>query len=279
MGIGEIGSSITYPGSQKTPSAAEGFRAAKESFEKAHELTSENIKKEDDWRKMTDKDWEKVVDHVDKYIDAQKEELERLKELQEEAAMKMAAEAPADMRSIAASKASLDVAATGISTEGFVSDESTLEKESWTYEMATDDQTILATAKMANEYADDMITKSQEIALTDETTVGISNTGDVKECASLKDKDEEKKTWIITAFTEQGIMCKECTKGGESRDLWNLEYKNPGDCKKVWDFLARFDKDADLKFSGTKSFWEDFLAGKISDDELSALVDKTNAEK
>ena len=36
-----------------------------------------NIKKEDDWRKMTDKDWEKVVDHVDKYIDAQKEELER----------------------------------------------------------------------------------------------------------------------------------------------------------------------------------------------------------
>ena len=47
MGIGEIGSSITYPGSQKTPSAAEGFRAAKESFEKAHELTSENIKKEE----------------------------------------------------------------------------------------------------------------------------------------------------------------------------------------------------------------------------------------
>ena len=75
--------------------------------------------------------------------------------------------------------------------------------------------------------------------------------------------DGNKKVWTITAFGEDGIICTQCTVGGESRELWRLDYKNSGDAQKVWDFLARFDKDEDLKFAGSQKFWEDFLTGNV----------------
>ena len=59
---------------------------------------------------------------------------------------------------------------------------------------------------------------------------------------------------------EQGIICNKCV-GGKTEKLWTLDYKNTGDYKKVWDFIDRFEKDTDLKFSGDRSFWEDFLVG------------------
>ena len=52
------------------------------------------------------------------------------------------------------------------------------------------------------------------------------------------------------------------------KELWRIDYKNSDDYKKVWDFLGKFDKDADLKFSGEKSFWEDFLSDKIDVEEV-----------
>lgn len=249
------------------------FVTAVDVYKESHKLTPDNIKHEDDWRKMSDKEWDKIVEHLDKYLDAAKEELENLKEKQEEAAQKMAAEAPAGMKAIFASQAALKVAANGFMGNVSGTDASELEKQSWTYEMETDDQVILAKAKMANERASDMLTKSQEIALMGDTTEGISDVGTVKECAAAKD-DEEKKTWIITAYTEQGIMCRECTKGGESKELWSIEYKNPGDYKKVWDFLGRFEKDSSFEFAGNRSFWIDFLAGRVSEEELDSMVEK-----
>ncbi|MGN0376973.1 MAG: hypothetical protein ACI4ED_04990, partial [Suilimivivens sp.] len=110
----------------------------------------------------------------------------------------------------------------------------------------------------------------QELALTGDTTVGISEAENAKECATLDENDEKKKTWTITAFTEQGIICSECTDG-VTRELWKIEYENQEECQKVWDFLGRFDKDADLKFAGSKSFWEDFLAGKIDEQQVNTL--------
>lgn len=49
-----------------------------------------------------------------------------------------------------------------------------------------------------------------------------------------------------------------------------MKYKNPEDAEKVWDFLARFDKDADLKFAGSKEFWENFLS---EDADVEKLLD------
>ena len=211
----------------ETLSAADVFKMLKDTMLEAHKLTKENIKKEDDFRKMSEDQWDKLIAYVDKYIDDRKKELERLKELQEEAIMKGAASAPADTKTIAASKAALIAAANGIVGE-----------------------------------APDVLSKAQELALTGDTTTGISETENAKECATLDESDEKKKTWTITAFTEQGIICSECTDG-VTRELWRLEYKNPEDCQKVWDYLGQFDKDDDLKFAGSKSFWEAFLSGEI----------------
>lgn len=270
----EYSSSYCYNMSgEKKPNPQEAFQMAKSAMEEAHKLTPDNIKHEDDWRKMSDNEWDKLVEHVDKYLDAAREEFETIKEKQEEAARKMAAEAPAGMKSIIAAQAALKVAANGFMGNVADTDTVELEKQSWTYEIETDDQVILAEAKMANEKAADMLTKSQEIALMGDTTEGISEVGTVREYARAKE-DEEKKTWIITAFTDHGIMCKECTKGGESRDLWSIEYKNPGDYKKVWDFLDRFEKDSSFEFAGNRSFWIDFLAGRVSEEELDSMVEK-----
>ena len=211
----------------ETLSAADVFKMLKDTMLEAHKLTKENIKKEDDFRKMSEDQWDKLIAYVDKYIDDRKKELERLKELQEEAIMKGAASAPADTKTIAASKAALIAAANGIVGE-----------------------------------TPDVLSKAQELALTGDTTTGISETENAKECATLDESDEKKKTWTITAFTEQGIICSECTDG-VTRELWRLEYKNPEDCQKVWDYLGQFDKDDDLKFAGSKSFWEAFLSGEI----------------
>ena len=211
----------------ETLSAADVFKMLKDTMLEAHKLTKENIKKEDDFRKMSEDQWDKLIAYVDKYIDDRKKELERLKELQEEAIMKGAASASADTKTIAASKAALIAAANGIVGE-----------------------------------APDVLSKAQELALTGDTIAGISETENAKECATLDESDGKKKTWTITAFTEQGIICSECTDG-VTRELWRLEYKNPEDCQKVWDYLGQFDKDDDLKFAGSKSFWEAFLSGEI----------------
>lgn len=166
-------------------SAEDVFKIRKEAIVEEHMLTPDNIKKEDDWREMDNEQWDKLIEHIDKYIENYKEELENMEELQKEAAMKSAAEAPADMKALAASKAALRVAVNGMTGECPDVDVSYLEKLSWTYDMETDDQIILAKAKMANEFAPDMLSKSQELALFGDTTAGIGEVENAKESRRL----------------------------------------------------------------------------------------------
>ena len=235
------------------------FKKLIDNFIEEHKLTKDNIKNEEDWRKMSDEQWDQLIEHIDKYIDDFKEELEHKAELQKEAIMKSTANAPADRKASAASKAALHAVTNGIVGEAPDDDASSLEKSSWTYDLQTGDQVVLATAKMANEFAPAVLTKAQELALTGNTTAGISESENVRECASLDENDEKKKTWTITAFTEQGIICSQSTDG-VTKELWRIEYKNPGDYRKVWDFLDTLDKDSDMTFAGSKSFWENFIA-------------------
>ena len=269
-GVNNMGANAPYTGSKKRELRAdEAFKKAVDEILEASKLTKDNIKK-DDWREMSDEEWDKLMEHIDKYVDEHKRTLEEMKKIQEEAAIKKAAEAPANMRAIAAADAALKAAANGVVEGGCENVETLRERESWTYDMKTDDQVILATAKMANEYADDMMTKSQEFAITDTTSTGITNVSEIMECAKVYE-DEEEKVWVITVFTKEGITCKKGKAGGALEELWSIKYENPGDYKRVWDFLERFDKDADLKFADDKKFWEDFLAGRISDSKLNEL--------
>ena len=223
--------------------------------------TPEQVKRQDDWREMNDEQWDKLMEYIDLYIDEFKEELERKKEEQEEAAKKAMAYAPADRRALAVAKAMLRARTNGLTEGGADSEASHLEKISWTYDIKTEDQVVLATAKLANEFAPDMISRAQEIALTGDTSEGIRRIKGGMESASLEEDEKNGKTWIIIEYTAEGMICKQY-KDGKIKELWRLEYRDPGEAEMVWDFLAGLDQDADLKFANSQKFWEDFLTEK-----------------
>lgn len=244
----------------------QSFSESLAQYKERHKLTKDNID-ETDWRYMPDKQWDKLLEGVDNYIDDFKENLKLMKEKQEEAANKAAAQAPSSERAIAAANAALRVAANGfVSGVTVASDSKEIEESSWTFDMKTEDQDILTRAKASNEMAAGALTKTQELLLTGSTSQGVSEASDTKEAASLKENDDDA-TWTITAFTPDGIICSEF-KNGERHELWSINYNKSGDCKRVWDFLDRFDKDTDLKFASDKSFWEAFLAGNVDEDSI-----------
>ena len=92
------------------------FREAVQKFHDDNQLTAQELKEEKDWREMTDEEWDKMLEGVDEYIDAFKERLRLLKEMQDEAAQKAVLEADSDMRATAASEAVLSAAANGLGT-------------------------------------------------------------------------------------------------------------------------------------------------------------------
>lgn len=238
-------------------------------YKESHKLAAKELKEDKDFRDMSVDEWDKMLEGVDKYIDAYKERLKKMKEMQEKAAQKAAMKASPDMRTIAASKAALHVAAYGF--EGTLSSEDPsvgLEKN-WTKNLATEDQIILRTAKAAQKMENMAMPKYQELMLLGDTTVGVERAEGVTECATASEDENNKKVWTITAFTAQGIVSKKY-QDGKIISHWEMKYKNPEDAEKVWDFLARFDKDADLKFAGSKEFWENFLS---EDADVEKLLD------
>lgn len=234
-----------------------------------YELTADDLE-DKDWRDMSDKEWEKLLGSFDKNIEAVKDKIKKLKEIQEEAASKAAANAPAGQKANAAASAALGAAANGFVSGAKTDDAKWIEENSWTYDMKTEDQTILHKAAIANEKAQDALTmmqdsftKSQEVMLTGDTTEGISKTGSTTECASCDDESGEK-IWTITAFTEQGIICKqfnEKTGMAAGTLLWKIDYKTPADYRKVMDYLENEKQENVLRSAKDKAFWEKLLWG------------------
>lgn len=235
------------------------FSEAVQNFKNANLLTAQELKADRDWREMSDEEWEKVLADVDEYIDAFKKQLKKKKEMQEEAAQKAAMEADSDMRATAASSAALGVVANGLgcTAEGDAEDGADYEKN-WTKNLKTDDQTILRTAQVAQDMEKMAMSKLQEVQLTDSTVVGISRSENVTECAFVEEDENKEKIWTITAFGEDGIVSTRC-QNGKILDSWEIKYTHSDDAKRVWDFLAKFDGDPDIKYAGSKDFWEDFL--------------------
>ena len=235
-------------------------------LEESHRITAQELKEDDDWRKMSDEEWDKLIEDVDKYIDAFKERVKQMKEAQEESAKKAAMEADADMKTVAASQAATE-AASGFGGSDSSEDSGVDHENNWTKKLNTDDQTILMTAKEAQKMEKNAMSKFEEIQETDNTSTGVSSVNGVTECASASEDENKDKIWTITAYSSDGITSKRF-KNGVELDGWELKYKNPSDGRKVLDFISSFEKDADLKFAGSKEFWEEFLAGKVSKSEL-----------
>ena len=274
-----LAKSKTILGNEKTKetiSAADLLKL----FEETHTLTAQELKEEKDWREMSDDEWDKLLEGIDKYIDAFKERIKQLKEMQDKAAQKAALEADSDMRATAASAAALSAAANGLggtseadaesqTEEGVLTEDGVKHEKNWTKNLKTDDQTVLRTAKEAQEMEKKAMSRFEEVQLTDTTTVGVSKTDTGTECASVEEDENKEKVWTITVFGEDGIVSTRC-QNGKILDSWEIKYTNPNDAKKVQDFIGRFEKDANLIFSGSKDFWEEFLSSDMDADSIFA---------
>ncbi|MBR1909869.1 MAG: hypothetical protein IJ821_04715 [Lachnospiraceae bacterium] len=83
----------------------------------------------------------------------------------------------------------------------------------------------------------------------------------------------------ITAYTEQGISCKEISDVGgkiSQRDLWSLLYDSPDSYEKVQEFLKSFSKDQNLTFAPQEKFWKDFMKDDFDIDGFRAYYDSTD---
>ena len=86
----------------------------------------------------------------------------------------------------------------------------------------------------------------------------------------------------ITAYTEQGILCKEISDVGgkiSQRDLWSLSYDSPDSYEKVQKFLKSFPKDQNLTFAPQEKFWKDFMKDDFDIDGFRAYYDSTDNGK
>lgn len=89
------------------------FKMLKSTLVEQHKLTAKDTKAEDDWRKMEDEKWQKLIDRIDKYINSSVEELKKIREAQNEAINVAAAEAPAGMKSQAVNMALQNIMLSG----------------------------------------------------------------------------------------------------------------------------------------------------------------------
>lgn len=147
--------------------------AVKEIIEK-NKLTAQELKEDDDWRDMSDDDWDKLLAGVDNYLDAYKADIRERAKKQLEAAQKAALEADPEMKSAAAQEAALSVAASGFDggadVEGDASDKAVGEdpgidhEKNWTRKLKTDDQVVLRTAKAAQAMESMALSRMEEIA-------------------------------------------------------------------------------------------------------------------
>lgn len=79
--------------------------------------------------------------------------------------------------------------------------------------------------------------------------------------------ENDSKVMYVTAFGPDGIKCKKLGYIGEEGWLWEIPFNNGAERRRVLDFLEQFPKDANLVFVSQKEFWEDFLAGRINEEE------------
>ena len=197
----ECGKLLSYLEKWNTKvSSRDLFSEAVQKFRDDNQLTAQELKEEKDWREMTDEE-----------IDAFKERLSQLKEMQDEAAQKAALEADSDMRATAVSSAALSATANGLGGTSEADVESQTEdgvkhEKNWTKNLKTDDQTVLRTAKEAQEMENKALSRFEEVQLTGTTTVGVSQTDTGTECASVEEDENKEKVWTITAFGEDGIV-------------------------------------------------------------------------
>ncbi len=115
------------------------------------------------------------------------------------------------------------------------------------------DSTINGNRVLAPEEGDFAL-KSLETLVTESVT-----------CTYPAENGLEEDAMYIICYSAEGISCK---KAGEAEDVWNIPFDKEGQYERVREFLHRFDREENLRFASSKSFWEDFLSGKLDVEEF-----------
>ena len=243
-------------------------------LEDSHKLTTQELKEEKDWRELTDEEWDKMLEGIDKYIDAFKERLRQMKEMQEEAAQKAALEADSDMRTTAASSAALSAAASGLGgtteTEAEASSDDAVpsidgekHEKNWTKNLDTDDQTVLHTAKKAQEMEAMAQRKIEEIVNDSEYSSYeyISVVDRIQQ--SEKGAVEAKEPLKLIAMDINGIRCI----NDETHEVeWEIKFNIEAEYQKAAKLMKWLGHNMNNFMAATdEKQWSDFLSGKISE--------------
>lgn len=223
---------------------------------------------------FTIKEWEKLLADFDDAEEALQEQIKELiAEVEKQAtkeAMRREAEGKPDTdgsQTIMTNVSVPEAAQTTVQAGGSVVNPGTSGNGSGAAPAATGG----ATASGINPWElDGMDDNCTDVEVTDPEELLELLTGEVTK-STFPTEDPEHKHWFITCYGQDGIRCKEAYFDGTkwvNRDCWNLSYTEPGQYEKVMAFIQRFPQDANLRFTSHKEFWEDFLAGKIDEDDF-----------
>lgn len=243
-------------------------------LEDSHKLTAQELKEEKDWRELTDEEWDKMLEGIDKYIDAFKERLRQMKEMQEEAAQKAALEADSDMRTTAASSAALSAAASGLGGTTETEAEASLDdavpsidgekhEKNWTKNLDTDDQTVLRTAKKAQETEAMAQRKTEEIVNDSEYSsyeyISVVDKIEQSEKGAVEDKEPLK----LIAMDINGIRCI----NDDTHEVeWEIKFNSEAEYQKAAKLMKWLGHNMNNFMAATdEKQWSDFLSGKISE--------------
>lgn len=229
---------------------------------------------------FTIKEWEKLLADFDDAEEALQEQIkEIIAEVEEQAAkealrrqVESGTAAPGEVTDVSVPTAALPTAETAGSVANPKADENG-GAAAPTIPTATVAAGNTASSNTAAE-------KTDAVSEEEAEKVGALLTDEVTKCSFPTD-DPKQKHWFITCYGQDGIMCKEAWFDGTkwvNRDCWDLKYTEPGQREKVLAFIQRFPQDANLRFASHKEFWEDFLAGKIDEDDFVNFFETSTDE-
>ena len=247
-------------------------------LEESHKLTAQELKEEKDWRDMSDEEWDKMLEGIDKYIDAFKERLRQMKEMQEEAAQRAALEADAGNEALAASAAATAVVS-GFEGGTFTNAEDSEEpmpinegdhEKNWTKKLDTDDQTILMTAKEAQKM--EKMAQRQIEDIVNDTEYSSYEYISVVDRIEQKEQDaeREKEPLRLIAMDRNGIRFI----NDETHEYeWEIKFSGEEEYRKAAKIMNWAGNNPTIHLGAAdKSQWLDFLSGKMSEGDFKNIL-------
>ncbi len=211
----------------------------------------------------TMKEWDKLLEKFDAAEEALQEEVQAQIEEAEKQAAEEALRRELDGKADAAGTETA-VVTTDITVK--TTAESEAANAAGTVQNTVKTETVVSTVQ-ADAKTEELDPERTAALLTEEVT----------KCSYPTD-DPKQKHWFITAYTQDGISCKEAYFDGTrwvNRDCFSLTYTEEGQYEKVMKFLMRFPADANLRFAAHENFWKDFLAGEINEDDFVHFFEST----